>query len=121
MGADIICQSADSTGMGAIEACLERNVKIIGYGGDQYEMAPDLMITCFMTDNKHAVELQASLIEEGTFGGLWEPGVADGVCTISGFHNFEDKVPQEVKDAVNEAIEKIKAGENVVRIHPGAY
>lgn len=114
MGADIICQSADSTGLGAIEACLERNVKIIGYGGDQYEMAPDLMITCFMTDNKHAVELQASLIEEGTFGGLWEPGVADGVCTISDFHNFEDKVPQEVKDAVNEAIEKIKAGENVV-------
>lgn len=115
MGADIICQTADSTGMGAIEACLERNVKIIGYGGDQYEMAPDLMITCFMTNNKHAVELQASLIEDGTFGGLWEPGVADGVCSISEFHNFDDQVPQEVKDAVAQAIEDIKAGKDVVR------
>lgn len=115
MGADIICQSADSTGVGAIEACLEKNVKIIGYGGDQYEMAPDLMITCFMTDNKHAVSLQASLIEEGKFGGLWEPGVADGVCSLSDFHNFEDKIPQEVKDAVNQAIEDIKSGKDIVR------
>lgn len=115
MGADIICQSADSTGMGAIEACLERGVKIVGYGGDQYEMAPDLMLTCFMTNNKHAVELQASLIEEGTFGGLWEPGVADGVCSISEYHNFEDQVPQEVKDAVAQAIEDIKAGKDIVQ------
>ncbi len=115
MGADLICQSADSTGMGAIEACLERNVTIVGYGGDQYEMAPDLMLTCFMTDNKHAVELQASLIEEGSFGGLWEPGVADGVCSISEFHNFDDKVPQEVKDAVAQAIEDIQNGKDIVR------
>lgn len=115
MGADIICQSADSTGMGAIEACLERNVKIVGYGGDQYEMAPDLMLTCFMTDNKHAVELQASLIEEGRFGGLWEPGVSDGVCSISEFHSFADAVPQEVKDAVEQAIQEIRDGKEIVQ------
>ena len=114
MGADIICQSADSTGMGAIEACLERNVKIIGYGGDQYEMAPDLMLTCFVTDNASVVRLQASLIEQGTFGGLWTPGVADGVVALSPYHNFEDQIPQEVKDEVNAAIEEIKNGEEPV-------
>ena len=111
MGADIICQSADSTGMGAIEACLERNVKLIGYGGDQYEMAPDLMMTCFVTDNASVVRLQASLIESGEFGGLWTPGVEDGVVALSPYHNFEDQIPQEVKDEVNKAIEEIKNGE----------
>ena len=111
MGADIICQSADSTGMGAIEACLERNVKLIGYGGDQYEMAPDLMMTCFVTDNASVVKLQASLIESGEFGGLWTPGVEDGVVALSPYHNFEDQIPQEVKDEVNKAIEEIKNGE----------
>lgn len=114
MGADIICQSADSTGMGAIEACLERNVKIIGYGGDQYEMAPDLMMTCFTTDNASVVRLQASLIEDGTFGGLWTPGVVDGVVSLSPFHNFENQIPQEVKDEVEKAIKEIKNGEEPV-------
>lgn len=114
MGADIICQSADSTGMGAIEACLERNVKIIGYGGDQYEMAPDLMMTCFTTDNASVVRLQASLIENGTFGGLWTPGVVDGVVSLSPFHNFENQIPQEVKDEVEKAIKEIKNGEEPV-------
>lgn len=114
MGADIICQTADSTGMGAIEACLERDIKIIGYGGDQYELAPDLMVTCFMTDNKHAVELQAERIENGTFGGLWEPGVADEICYLSPFHNFEDQIPEEIKEMVNQAIEDMKAGKEVV-------
>lgn len=115
MGADIICQSADSTGMGAIEACLERNVKLIGYGGDQYEMAPDLMMTCFVTDNASVVRLQASLIESGEFGGLWTPGVEDGVVALSPYHNFEDQIPQEVKDEVNKAIEEIKNGEEPVQ------
>ena len=114
MGADIICQSADSTGMGAIEACLERDVKIIGYGGDQYEMAPDLMMTCFTTDNASVVRLQASLIEDGTFGGLWTPGVVDGVVALSDFHNFEDKIPQEVRDEINKALDEIKNGEEPV-------
>lgn len=113
MGADVICQSADSTGMGAIEACLEKGVKLIGYGGDQYEMAPDLMMTCFITDNKSVVSSQAKLIEEGKFGGLWKPGVADGICFISDFHNFEDKIPQEVKDAVKSAEEAMKSGKEV--------
>jgi basic membrane protein A len=115
MGADIICQSADSTGMGAIEACLERNVKIIGYGGDQYEMAPDLMMTCFTTDNASVVRLQASLIEDGTFGGLWTPGVVDGVVALSPFHNFEDKIPQEVKAEVEKAKAEIENGDEPVQ------
>jgi basic membrane protein A len=110
MGADIICQSADSTGLGAIEACLERGIKLIGYGGDQFEMAPDLMMTCFTTDNASVVRLQASLIENGTFGGLWTPGVVDGVVSLSPYHNFENQIPQSVKDEVAAALEEIKAG-----------
>ncbi len=114
MGADIIVQTADSTGMGAIEAAVAKGVKLIGYGADQYELAPDLMMTCIVTDNKMVVEDQARRIAEGTFGGLWHPGVADGVCYITPYHNFEDKIPQEVKDNVNDAIERIKSGDLVV-------
>ncbi len=114
MGADIICQTADSTGMGAIQACVEKNIKIIGYGADQVEFAPELIMTCIVTDNKSVVVKQAERILEGTFGGLWEPGVAEGTCFITPYHSFEDKIPQEIKDMVAKATEDIKSGELVV-------
>ncbi len=115
MGADIIAQAADSTGMGAFEAVKEREgILLIGYGGDQYEIAPDRVLTCFITNNSEVIKLQAKRIEEGTFGGLWEPGVADGTCFISPYHDFEDKIPAEVKAMVDDAKAKITSGELVV-------
>lgn len=115
MGADIIAQAADSTGMGAFEAAQEREgVLLIGYGSDQYEIAPDRVLTCFVTDNAEAIQLQARRIEDGTFGGLWKPGVADGTCFITPYHDFEDQIPQEIKDMVEDARAQIISGELVV-------
>jgi basic membrane protein A len=115
MGADIIAQSADSTGIGVFEAVGERaGVNLIGYGADQFEMLPDRVITCFITDNPNAIRQQAKRIEAGTFGGLWEPGVADGTCFISPYHNFEDKIPQGIKDQVEAAKKNIGSGQLVI-------
>ncbi len=115
MGADIIAQSADSTGMGAFEAAGEREgVLLVGYGGDQFEISPDRVLTCFVTDNAEVIKLQAKRIEEGTFGGLWEPGVTDGTCFITPYHNFDGKIPQDIKDMVDEAKAQIASGEKEV-------
>ena len=115
MGADLIAQSADSTGMGAFEAVKEREgVLLIGYGGDQYDIAPDRVLTCFITDNAEVIKLQAKRIEDGTFGGLWEPGVVDGTCFISPYHDFADVIPKEIQDMVDDAKAKIASGELVV-------
>jgi basic membrane protein A len=115
LGADIIAQSADSTGIGVFEAVAERpGVNLIGYGADQYEMLPDRVITCFITDNPSAIKLQAKRIEDGSFGGLWSPGIADGICFISPYHNFESKIPQHIKEQVETAIKDMSSGELVV-------
>lgn len=115
LGADIIAQSADSTGIGVFEAVAERQgVNLIGYGADQYEMLPDRVITCFITDNPSAIKLQAKRIEDGSFGGLWSPGIADGICFISPYHNFESKIPQSLKEQVETAIKDISSGKLVV-------
>lgn len=113
MGADLIAHSADSTGVGAIQVCKERDIPVFGYGGDQYEMAPDQMVMCFATDNKMVIESQAHLIEAGTFGGLWEPGVGDGVVGITPYHNFEDKISDEVKQLVEDEIARAQNGEQL--------
>ena len=114
MGADIICQSADSTGMGAMEAAKAKNVYIIGYGGDQNELFPDLVLTSFITNNKSVIVTQAKKIESGTFGGLWSPGVADGTCYIAPYHDLENVIPKEIRDQVEKAKEQIKSGELVI-------
>lgn len=112
--ADVIMHTCDTTGLGVIEACKDAGAYIIGYGSDQSELAPDLMITCCITDTAQVIKLQASKIESGTFGsdGInWEPGLAEGVVYVTELSEF---VPQEVKDAVNGIKEKIISGELVV-------
>ncbi|KUO49773.1 MAG: hypothetical protein APF76_00575 [Desulfitibacter sp. BRH_c19] len=110
-GADIICQTADSTGMGAIEAAKEKGVYLIGYGGDQYEMAPDLMLTSIIVSIPIAIEMQVERIKDGTFGGVWIAGIAEGITDIAPYHNLEDKIPEEVKQKVMEVREQIISGE----------
>ncbi len=113
-GADIICQTADSTGVGAMEAAAAEGAYIIGYGGDQNESYPDLVLTSIVTDNASVIEIQAQKVEDGSFGGLWRPGVADGVVFITPYHSLEDDIPDEVKTAVDEAIAGIIDGSLVV-------
>ncbi|MEL7609278.1 MAG: BMP family protein [Bacillota bacterium] len=114
MGADIICHSADSTGMGAIQAAAEKGVYIVGYGSDQNDIQPDLVLTSFITKNSEVIEMQVARIEQGTFGGLWTPGIADGICYIAPYHGLEGVIPANVKAAVEDATAKIISGELVV-------
>lgn len=85
-GADIIMQTADSTGIGAIQVAIEKSVYIIGYGGDQSEMAPDLFLTSLVVNNPMAIALQVERIENGTFGGsMWVAGIKEDIIDIAPF------------------------------------
>jgi len=97
--------------MGAIEAAKEKGVYLIGYGGDQYEMAPDLMLTSIIVSIPIAIEMQVERIKDGTFGGVWIAGIAEGITDIAPYHNLEDKIPEEVKQKVMEVREQIISGE----------
>ena len=113
-GADVIMHTCDTTGLGVIEACKDAGAYVIGYGSDQAELAPEQIITCCVTDTAQVIKLQASKIEDGSFGsdGInWEPGIAEGVVYVTDFSDF---VPQDVVDAVNDAKDKIVSGELVV-------
>jgi basic membrane protein A len=114
LGADIICHSADSTGMGAIEAAIAAKTYIIGYGADQNQLAPDLVLTSFITKNAEVIQMQVERIEAGTFGGLWSPGVAEGICYLAPYHNLDSVIPADVKKNVEQAQADIASGALVV-------
>ena len=108
-GVDVIMQTADSTGMGAIQAAQEKGVYIIGYGGDQSEIAPDLFLTSLVVNNPMAIALQVDRIKDATFGGsVWVAGINEGIIDIA---PFGEMVPQEVQDEVTALRDQIVAGE----------
>lgn len=110
-GADVLMHSCDTTGLGLIEACKENNVMCLGYGSDQKELAPDLMITSCIADTGSAIEQVIDVVGTDQFGTSWSPGMADGIVYIG---QFGDNVPQDVQDQVNDVVDQIKSGELVV-------
>lgn len=97
-GADVLFQTADSTGMGAMQAAKEKGVYIIGYAGDQREVAPNLVLTSNMVSIPRAIEIQVDRIKEGTFGGtVWRAGIKEGIIDIAPFGAM---VPKDVQEQV---------------------
>lgn len=78
-GADVIMHAADTTGLGVIEACVEKNVYVMGYGSDQHDLAPDLMLTSVVEIVPPVIAGQVDRIKDGTFGGVYKPGLGVAV------------------------------------------
>ena len=78
-GADVIMHAADTTGLGVIEACVEKGVYCMGYGSDQHDLAPELMLTSVVEIVPPVIASQVDRIKDGSFGGVYKPGLGVGV------------------------------------------
>lgn len=105
-GADVIMHSADTTGLGVIEACVDSDVYVIGYGSDQHDLAPELMLTSVSEIIPPVIVMQVDAVEEGTFGGVLKAGLGIGVelCTYS------ERIPDDVIEQVEEIVAGIADG-----------
>lgn len=111
--ADVICNTADSTGLAAIEAASENGAYVIGYGADQKDLFPaDLYLTAGLSDAKEYIKEQVKRIENGTFGGEWRPGMAEGVVYNTPMNT--DIIPADIVAKVEQKIQDIKDGTFVV-------
>lgn len=107
-GADIVMPVAGPVGLGAAESAKKHgDVSLVWVDADGYETTEygDLMLTSVLKEMSNAVYDSAKEASEDKFTG--EPYVGDlkneGV-SIAPFHDYEDKVSDEVKQGV----EKIK-------------
>ncbi len=114
-GADTIMPVAGPVGLGAAAAAAEADgVRIIGVDSDWYESSDygDIVLTSVMKRIGPAVQDTIGQAVEDGFTA--EPYVGtlenDGVG-LAPFHDFEDEVPQEVKDTVDGLREQIISGE----------
>ncbi len=114
-GADVVFAAAGLTGLGSITACQERGALFIGVDVDQYESVPgsgDVMLTSAMKSLETAVFDTVKAVVDGTFVGGENRsfGIAEGGVDIAPFHDFEDAVSQDIRDAVEAARQDVISG-----------
>lgn len=104
--ADVIMHAADTTGLGVIEACVERDVYVIGYGSDQHDLAPDQMLTSVVEIVPPVIASQVDRIKDGTFGGVYKPGLGVGVELAA----LSDVIPADIASEVEGIVASITDG-----------
>lgn len=111
-GADVIFHAAGGTGIGVIEGCKENGIKAIGVDSDQSVLAKETVITSAMKRVDNACYDIAKELLEGTV----ESGIKTYDLSIGGVDiaPTTDLLSEDVLKAVNEAKEKVIAGEIVV-------
>jgi basic membrane protein A and related proteins len=109
-GADVIFGAGGLTGNGALqEAATQEGLYCIGVDTDQWETLPaahPCLVSSAMKLITPAVEELIGTVADGTFEG----GNYFGQAGLAPFHDFEDVVPQEVKDSLAEIDAGLKDG-----------
>jgi basic membrane protein A len=109
-GADVIFGAGGLTGNGALIAACNVGVMVVGVDMDQFNTLPEVQDCIISSATKGLVGDVTSLIisaTDGTFPG----GEVFGPAVLAPFHNFEDTIPQAVKDQLNDISDKIDSGE----------
>jgi basic membrane protein A len=114
-GCDIVFAAAGQTGLGTAKACQDNKALFIGVDADQFLTIPgigDTIITSAIKKVDTAVYLTVKAATEGklkggqdTLFGLKENGVG-----LAPYHDWDSKVPADVKAAVAKAAGDIAAG-----------
>jgi basic membrane protein A len=123
-GADIILPVAGPTGLGTIAAAQDAGgVKVIWVDTDGCVAVPDACDLFLTSVNKNmdvAVYDTMLSVIEGTFeGGLYVGTLENEGVDIAEFHRFEDEVPQELTDRIEELKQGIIDGD--VSVDPTDY
>ena len=115
-GADIIMPVAGPVGLGAAAAAKEHgSTYIIGVDSDWFLTSPDyssIILTSVMKEIGASVEQAVTDSVEGKFTSAPYVGTLEnGGVSIAPFHDFDSKVPQELKDDIVKLTDQIKSGE----------
>lgn len=115
-GADIIMPVAGPVGLGAAAAAqADGKTYIIGVDSDWYESAPDyksIVLTSVKKEIGASVEQAITDSVNGKFTATPYVGTLEnGGVSIAPFHDFDSKVPSDLKDELTKLTDQIKKGE----------
>lgn len=103
-GADVMGHLLDAADAGVFAAADDKGVMAIGLYGDESKLGPKSHIGAATADASLVIY---NAITQPLDGKVHSEGVKEGVV---GFGAYSDKVPQDVRDAVQKAIDDLKSG-----------
>jgi basic membrane protein A len=110
-GVDIIKHCANESGTGAINAAKDAGIYVIGDSYDQYELAPETILTSALYNVPQLVETAVKDVIDGNFKGeIKYLGMAEGIVGLASYHDMEDVIPEEVKALIDAKAEEMKSG-----------
>ena len=120
--ADFILHVADTSGKGVIQAAKEKGIYAFGAVSDQHHIAPEAVLTSFVLDIDKAFDQIVRTVVENRFEGkIYKPGLeaskggpGEGIVYLAPFHNLEGRVPEDVKQRLNQLTQDIINGTIVV-------
>lgn len=98
---------------GVVEAAAEKGIPAIGNMSDQWQLAPDTVVTSVVWDMWPTVEQVVNVVKAGVFTsqdfGQFSY-MSKGGSFLAPYHEWEDKLPEDVKTMVNKRREEILDG-----------
>jgi basic membrane lipoprotein Med (substrate-binding protein (PBP1-ABC) superfamily) len=107
---DIIVHVADYSGRGVISAAVDYDKMVIGCVADQWELAPDNMLTSILMDIPKFMDMILQIMLAGGFLGY--ESIEVDLSGLASFHNLDPLVPQDVKDLLAASAALIKTDLN---------
>ncbi len=114
-GADVVYAER----FGVIEACVEKDVLAISNMSDQSELGPDHVITGPVWDMYPTVEQAVKLVQAGVFTAQDMGGfsyMAKGGSYLAPLHEFDERLPADVKQLLEEKTLEIMSGNYRVEV-----
>jgi len=109
-GVDVLFGAGGKTGNGAlIEVAAEDGALCIGVDSDQWETVPEAH-NCLISSAMKLITPGVFDIISASNGGTFEAGNFFGGSGLAPFHDFDDTVPQDVKDRLAEIDAGLKDG-----------
>lgn len=118
-GADIVFGAGGNTGNGALgEVANHEGAYCIGVDSDQWETVPAAH-PCLITSAMKLITPGVFDLVAASQSGSFPSGNYVGEVGLAPFHDFEDDVPQEVKDRLDEVRAGLESGEIETGYNPG--
>ncbi|WP_312941819.1 BMP family protein [Oscillibacter sp.] len=107
-GADVLFTYANELGLGAIDAAIDKGIKVVGYSSDQTTIDPNTVVASVDFDFATMYKWAINAYLDGELAGhmVHEVGINEGIFVPI----YTDNISQETKDAVDAAIQDYQAG-----------
>jgi len=110
-GADVIFGNGDGQNIGVLQAASEEEVWAIGAVRDQFEVAPNVVLTSVEWGFRDGISSVVGDFVDGNFEGkIYEISLEEG-ADLSPYHDNADAIPEDVKSMLEDKREEILSGE----------